>query len=59
MKTAYGKLTALILILAAALLFLSPMRSGLEDHLYAYPRALRMNSGKGGCPGLRHRCRHG
>ena len=45
MKTAYGKLTALILILAAALLFLSPMRSGLEDHLYAYPRALRMNSG--------------
>ena len=45
MKTAYGKLTALILILAAALLFLSPMRSGTEDHLYAYPRALRMNSG--------------
>ena len=45
MKTAYGKLTALIFIVAAALLFLSPMRSGTEDYLYAYPRAIRMNPG--------------
>ena len=45
MKTVYGKLTGMIVLILAALLLLIPMRSGQEDHLYAYPRNLRMNRG--------------
>ena len=45
MRTVYGKLTSLIVLLLAALLLFIPMRSGMEDHLYAYPRNLRMNKG--------------
>ena len=45
MKTAYGKLAMLVFALAAALLLLAPMRSGLEDYLYARPRVVRMNRG--------------
>ena len=45
MKTAYGKLAALIIVLVAALLLFAPMRSGLEDYLYARPRLIRMNRG--------------
>ena len=45
MRTIYGKLVALIFATLAALLLFLPMRSGLEDHLYAYPRNLRMARG--------------
>ena len=45
MKTAYGKLAALTLLLIAGLLLLSPMRSGVEDALYARPHAVRMARG--------------
>lgn len=45
MRTVYGKLTALIFITIAALMLFLPMRSGMEDHLYAYPHDLRMKRG--------------
>ena len=45
MKTVYGKLAALVALLIAALLLFAPMRSGLEDYLYARPRLIRMNRG--------------
>ena len=45
MKTAYGKLALLAILLSAALLLFAPMRSGLEDYLYARPRSIRMNRG--------------
>ena len=45
MKTAYGKLALLAIALAAALLLFVPMRSGLEDYLYARPRLIRMSRG--------------
>ena len=45
MKTPYGKLAALAVVLVVVLLLLAPMRSGLEDYLYAHPRRIRMNRG--------------
>ena len=45
MRTVYGKLTTLTFVVIAALMLFLPMRSGLEDHLYAYPHSLRMNKG--------------
>lgn len=45
MKTAYGKLTMLIALLAAGILLFAPMRYGTEDHLYPHPRSVRMNPG--------------
>ena len=45
MKTPYGKLAALTFLLLVGVLFLAPMRSGLEDYLYVYPQSLRMNMG--------------
>lgn len=45
MKTAYGKLALLAIALAAALLLFAPMRSGLEDYLYARPGLIKMNRG--------------
>lgn len=45
MKTAYGKLVALIAVLVAGTLLLAPMRFGGEDYLYAHPRSVRMNPG--------------
>ena len=45
MKTVYGKLVALAFFTVAALMLFLPMRSGIEDHLYAYPRDLRMKRG--------------
>ncbi len=45
MKTAYGKLTALIALLIVGTLLFAPMRFGNEDILYAHPRRVRMNPG--------------
>lgn len=45
MRTVYGKLTALIFALTIGLILFLPMRFGQEDHLYAYPRNIRMKSG--------------
>ena len=45
MKTAYGKLVALIALLIAGILLFAPMRFGGEDHLYAHPRSVKMNPG--------------
>lgn len=45
MKTAYGKLTALIALLIVGTLLFAPMRFGNEDYLYAHPRSVRMNPG--------------
>ena len=45
MRTVYGKLIALIFVTVVALMLFLPMRSGMEDHLYAYPRNLRMGKG--------------
>ena len=45
MKTAYGKLVALIAVLVAGTLLFAPMRFGSEDYLYPHPRSVRMNSG--------------
>ena len=45
MKTAYGKLAALTLVLVLAVMLLAPMRAGIEDYLFARPRTLRMNQG--------------
>lgn len=45
MKTAYGKLTALIALLIAGTILFAPMRFGNEDHLYAHPRSVRMYPG--------------
>lgn len=45
MKTATGKLAALTFLLIAAVMLFAPMRSGMEDFLYARPRAIRMNPG--------------
>ena len=45
MKTVYGKLAALFFVLMGALLLFLPMRSGMEDYLYAYPHSIRMNKG--------------
>ena len=45
MRTVYGKLTALIFVTVLALMLFLPMRSGLEDHLYAYPHNLKMARG--------------
>ena len=45
MRTVYGKLVALLFLVIIALMLFLPMRSGLEDHLYAYPHNLRMNKG--------------
>lgn len=45
MRTVYGKLVAVIFLTVAALMLFLPMRSGLEDHLYGYPRNLRMSRG--------------
>ena len=45
MKTAYGKLVALIAVLVAGTLLLAPMRFGGEDYLYAHPRSVRMHPG--------------
>lgn len=45
MRTVYGKLIALLFATVLALMLFLPMRSGMEDHLYAYPRNLRMARG--------------
>ena len=45
MKTAYGKLSALIALLIAGILLFAPMRFGTEDYLYAHPRSVRMSPG--------------
>ena len=45
MRTVYGKLMALTVLVLVALLLFIPMRSGTEDYLYAYPRSIRMNKG--------------
>ena len=45
MKTAYGKLAALAFVLIIAVVLFAPMRSGMEDYLYARPRSIRMNRG--------------
>ena len=45
MRTVYGKLTTLLFLCIVELMLFLPMRSGLEDHLYAYPHSLRMNKG--------------
>ena len=45
MKTCYGKLAALTLVLILGILLFAPMRNGSEDRLRAYPRNLRMNRG--------------
>ena len=45
MKTAYGKLAALTLILILAVMLFAPMRAGIEDYLFARPRMIRMNQG--------------
>ena len=45
MKTAYGKLTALIALLIGGILLFAPMRFGGEDYLYAHPRSVKMNPG--------------
>ena len=45
MRTVYGKLTALVFALTIGLMLFLPMRFGQEDHLYAYPRSIRMRSG--------------
>lgn len=45
MKTVYGKLANLIVLLIAAALLFAPMRFGSEDYLYAHPRSVRMSPG--------------
>lgn len=45
MKTAYGKFAILSFIILAGLLLFAPMRSGMDDYLYAYPHSIRMNEG--------------
>ena len=45
MKTAYGKLTALVAALILGTLLFAPMRFGAEDYLYAHPRSVRMSPG--------------
>lgn len=45
MKTAYGKLVALIAVLVFGTLLFAPMRFGDEDYLYPHPRSVRMNAG--------------
>ena len=45
MRTVYAKLIALLFIAILSIMLLSPMRSGVEDHLYANPRSLRMQRG--------------
>lgn len=45
MRTIFAKLIALVFTAILAILLLTPMRSGLEDHLYARPRKLRMHCG--------------
>ena len=45
MKTAYGKLTAMIAVLVIGTLLFAPMRFGNEDYLYPHPRLVRMYPG--------------
>ena len=45
MKTAYGKLTAMIAVLVIGTLLFAPMRFGNEDYLYPHPRSVRMYPG--------------
>ena len=45
MKTVYGKLMNLIVILIVAILLFAPMRFGSDDYLYAHPRSVKMNPG--------------
>ena len=45
MKTAYGKLVAMIAVLVFGTLLFAPMRFGNEDYLYPHPRSVRMNPG--------------
>ena len=45
MRTVYGKLIALVFALTIAMLLFLPMRYAREDHLYAYPRSIRMRKG--------------
>ena len=46
MSTVYGKLIALLMVLIAGMMLLSPMRFGREDALYTYPNSLRMKRGE-------------
>lgn len=45
MKTVYGKLVNLIVLLTVGAMLFAPMRFGSEDYLYAHPRTLRMSPG--------------
>ena len=45
MKTAYGKLVALIVLIVVGTLLFAPMRFGGDDYLYPHPRSVRMNPG--------------
>ncbi len=45
MKTAYGKLVALIAVIVAGTLLFAPMRFGGDDYLYPHPRSVRMKPG--------------
>ena len=45
MKTVYGKLANLIVLLSVAAMLFAPMRFGGEDYLYAHPRSVRMSPG--------------
>lgn len=45
MKTVYGKLANLIVLLIVGGVLFAPMRFGVEDALYAHPRTLKMSPG--------------
>lgn len=45
MKTVYGKLANLIVLLIVGIMLFAPMRFGGDDYLYAHPRSVRMNPG--------------
>ena len=45
MRTPYGKLAWLTLVIIAAFLLFMPMRTGVEDHLYADPQSVSLHRG--------------
>lgn len=45
MRTPYGKLAVLTLVLIAAFMLFMPMRSGIEDRLYASPQTVNLRRG--------------
>ena len=46
MRTPYGKLAVLTLVLIAAFMLFMPMRSGIEDRLYAAPQSVNLRRGE-------------